>query len=137
MQQGMFSTLRPMSIGYEDLFRYAETLLEDSNTSKFPPYNILKLGEEITVELALAGYAKEDISITSHNGLLTIASEKQPTDEKCTVVHRGISSKRFTKTFTLAENIVVKSADFVNGLLTIKLEHILPEEKKLRTIDIS
>ena len=139
MRMNTFSTLKPMSIGFDDFFRYAESLIENDSNAKFPPYNILRMDEyNFLIELALAGYSKEDIEITTHDGLLSVSCSKQaePTADY-TVMHRGISARAFTKTFTLADNIIVKGADFLNGMLSIKLERVVPEEKRPKTISIN
>ena len=137
MNANSFATLRPMSVGFDDLFKYAESLLETDTNSKFPPYNLIKVTDsDFLIELALAGYSKEDIEITTHDGLITVSCSKQKEMPCDTVIHRGISSRAFTKTFTYADNIIVKDADFTNGLLSIHLEKLIPEEKRPKTIKI-
>lgn len=138
----MYSTdlnkLRPYSIGLDDFFNFASQLMTEAPV-KFPPYNINRLDEyQYTIEMALAGYKKEDIEITSHDGVLTVKSVKQehPEDSSVTSVHKGISSRSFSKSFGLADNVVVNKASLENGMLTIHLEQIVPEEKKLKTIKI-
>ena len=139
MRLNTFSTLKPLSIGFDDFFRYAENVLENDLNAKFPPYNILRVDEyNFLIELALAGYSKEDIEITTHDGLLTVScSKQQDKDAEYAVIHRGISARAFTKTFSLSENIIVKDANYNNGMLSIKLERILPEEKRPKTISIN
>lgn len=128
--------LRPFSVGFDDFFNFAESFNQEL-VDKFPKYNIIKDDDNYVIEMALAGYSKDDLDITCENGVLTISHNKQSEADQGTFVHRGISKRAFTKSFTLADTIVVKGASFVDGLLTVKLEQIVPEEKKLRRINIS
>ena len=133
-----FSTLKPMSIGFDDFFKYIESAIDRTQQDKFPPFNIIKTDDyNFIIEVALAGYAKEDIEISTHDSLLEISSSKQKSEDERQFLHRGISSRAFTTTFPLGENIIVKEASFVNGILSVNLERIVPEEKKPKTITIS
>ena len=105
-------------------------------SAAFPRHNIIKVDDEhYTIELALAGYSKDELDLEVKDDVLIVAGEKQKDDE-VDYLHKGISTKKFRRTFRLNENVVVKSADFVDGLLTVALEVIVPEEKKPRKIDI-
>ena len=129
--------LRPLSIGLEDFFDFANTLLAETNI-KFPPYNTSKVGENTyQIEMALAGYKKEDIEITMHDGVLTVKSVKrvEPEDDS-KVLYKGISNRSFSRSFTLADNVVVNNASMEDGMLRIELEQIVPEARKLKTIAI-
>ena len=106
--------------------------------NKYPPHNVYKDGENYVVEVALAGWKEDDISVIVENLELTIKGEKQ--DSEATEKHmtyKGISSKNFSKKFVLAPHYVVTDATFKNGLLTIEVKHFLPEELKPREIKIS
>ena len=106
------------------------------NTSNFPPYNIRKLGDDkYQIEMALAGFSKYDISCELQEGVLTIQAKKENKDTE-TLVHQGIASRSVIRKFTLSEYVKVESADFVDGILNIKLYQELPEEKKAKTIKI-
>ena len=129
-------TLRELSIGLDSFFEFANNSFQNAQ-SGFPPYNLWKKENGFTLELALAGYAKEDISINHQENVLSIFSKKQDEDTARTLLHKGISNKMFAKSFTLADNVFVKSAAFTNGMLTIELERIIPEEKKIKTITIN
>jgi molecular chaperone IbpA len=134
-----FTTFKPISIGLNDFFNFAENFIE-SEDSAFPKYNILKPTDSTwIIEIALAGYAKQDIDIEHKDGVLTV-SHKKPKDkdiEKPNYLHRGITKKSFSKQFAVAETVIVKNATFKDGLLSIDLEEILPEEKKAKKIQIS
>jgi molecular chaperone IbpA len=105
----------------------------------FPPYNIVKTGDfTYDVELALAGFSKDDITVDYADNLLTVKSVKKEKSEdgKDGVLHRGISKRMFSKAFTIADDVEVKGAELKDGLLKISLERIVPEGKKPRNIEI-
>ena len=102
----------------------------------FPPYNIRKGGEyTFVIEMALAGFSKNDIEVEIAEGLLTIRSIKE-NDENDTDIYRGISYRKFNRKFTLADDIVVNDASLENGMLNITLERIVPEERKPKLIKV-
>ena len=102
----------------------------------FPPYNIRKEGDyNYVIELALAGFGKEDIEVEVADGTLSVRSVKENSEDESTV-YRGISSRRFERKFTMADDIVVNGAKLENGMLTVELERVVPEEKKPRLIKV-
>ena len=106
--------------------------------NKYPPHNVYKDGANYVVEIALAGWEEEDISVIVENLELTIKGEKQDSDAPAKhMAYKGISTKNFSKKFVLAPHYVVTDAAFKNGLLTIEVKHFLPEELKPREIKIS
>jgi molecular chaperone IbpA len=124
----------PFFLGFNDQFVRWES--NKKTTSQFPPYNVKKVDEDnYTIELAVAGYSREDLEIKVEKDTLTIKSEKEK-DEKSDFLHRGIAGRNFTQHFTLGEYMVVKSASLENGLLSINIERELPEEAKPKTIKI-
>ena len=133
----IWNDLRPFQVGFDNAFERFNTQLKHTQGSNFPPYNIKKLDNfNWTIEMALAGFSKKDIEIKSADSQLTIKSvESDDKDEKETL-HRGISKRKFSRTFTLADDIKVNGAELKDGMLLIDLEKIVPEEKKPRTIDI-
>tara|TARA_B100000085_G_scaffold980_1_gene945 strand:+ start:252 stop:638 length:387 start_codon:yes stop_codon:yes gene_type:complete len=107
--------------------------------SNFPPYNIVKTGENTyDVELALAGFNKKDIEVEYKENLLTVKSKKQEEtkDEDGNIIHRGISKRMFSKSFTIANDVEVKGAELKDGLLKVSMERIIPEHKKAKSIQI-
>ena len=105
--------------------------------STYPPYNICKTGDyTYNIEMALAGYNKKNIEVKFSNGQLTITSVKEEKKDSDDLNHQGISKKYFSKSFTIADDIEVKDAELKDGLLKISLEHIVPDSKKARTIEI-
>jgi molecular chaperone IbpA len=135
----IWNDLRPFSVGFDDLFDHFNNTLEYTvkQPTSYPPYNINKVDDlNYQIEMALAGFSKKDIEIKSALSQLIIKSvENDDKDEKETL-HRGISKRKFSRTFTLAEDIKVNGAELKDGMLLIDLEKIVPEEKKPRTIDI-
>ena len=135
----IWNDLRPFSVGFDDLFDHFNNTLEYTvkQQTSYPPYNINKIDDlNYQIEMALAGFNRKDIEIKSALSQLTIKSvESDDKDEKETL-HRGISKRKFSRTFTLAEDIKVNGAELKDGMLLIELEKIVPEEKKPRTIDI-
>jgi len=125
-----------ITVGFDSMF---DRLFGDSHrietASSFPPYNILKGEEEkYTIEMAVAGFSQEDLEIELKEGVLKISSKSEKEEKE--YLHRGIARRAFSRSFTLSDDIVVKGAELVNGMLTIYLERIVPEEKKSRLIQI-
>ena len=135
----IWNDLRPFSVGFDDLFDHFNNTLEYTvkQPTSYPPYNINKIDDlNYQIEMALAGFNRKDIEIKSALSQLTIKSvENDDKDEKETL-HRGISKRKFSRTFTLADDIKVNGAELKDGMLLIDLEKIVPEEKKPQTIDI-
>ena len=142
----IFNNLRPITVGFDNMFDHFEHLMDDGFyrnglTTNFPPYNIVKTGKETyDVELALAGFNKKDIEVQYEDNLLTVKSKKsekvEETDVDGNIIHRGISKRFFSKSFTIANDVEVKGAELKDGLLTVALERIIPEAKKAKTIEI-
>ena len=133
-----FNQLTPYAVGFERQFnRLNDYARHQQQSTGFPPYNIRKTDEFIhVIEMALAGFSKEDIEVEVAQGVLTIKSTKENDAEDEFTLHRGISYRKFNRKFTLADDIVVNDAKLENGLLTINLEQIIPEEKKPKLIEI-
>ena len=139
----IFNNLRPITVGFDDMFDHFEHMMDDSffgrSVANFPPYNIVKTGENTyDVELALAGFNKKDIEIEYKENVLTVKSKKQEEtkDEDGNIIHRGISKRMFSKSFTIANDVEVKGAELKDGLLKVSMERIIPEHKKAKLIDI-
>lgn len=128
--------ITPFTVGFEELFDKLYDL--ESSSVGFPPYNIIKVGENnYLIEMALAGYKKKDIQVEIVEGELTISSQKNETFLKeSEIVHKGIASKSFSRKFTLSDEIEVKHAELNDGMLIVKLERIVPEHKKPKQIFI-
>ena len=127
----------PYSIGFDNLFdRLFDIDLESSNS--YPPYNISKVDDNnYIIEMALAGFNKDDIEIELADSELTVRSKKrEDSNNDVNLIHQGISHRSFNRKFTLSEEILVKNAEMKNGMLIIKLEKFIPENKKPKLISI-
>ena len=139
----IFNQLRPVTVGFDNVFDHFERMIDDHNfnqmtATNFPPYNIVKTGEyTYDVELALAGFSKDDIDVEYKDNMLTVKSKEKPKeDDKDGMLHRGISKRWFAKAFTIADDVEVKGAELKDGLLKISMERIIPEGKRARTIEV-
>ena len=138
----VWNSLRPFSVGFDSIFDEFDRMLESTErySTNYPPYNIKRVNDtDYRIEVALAGYDKDDIEVELKDSALTVRnnSKEQTIDEKGNgVIHKGISTRQFERAFTISEDIKVKDAELKNGLLTIDLERIIPDEKKSRLIDI-
>ena len=132
-----FNKLTPYAVGYDRIFDHLSRYVDNNATSTgFPPYNIRKEGDyNYTIEMALAGFGKKDIEVEVVEGTLSVRSMKE-NDEDDSTVYRGISRRRFDRKFTVADDVVVNGASLENGMLTIDLERVVPEEKKPRIITV-
>ena len=134
----VFSSLHPFTIGYDDIFKQFEVLLEHQQPN-YPPYNIVKTGDYThCVEVALAGYSKAEVEVIVEDKTLTIKSSDLPGKDKPkdNVIHKGIAKRAFKRVFTLAEDVIVNDAVLKDGLLRVELERVVPEEKKPKVIKI-
>ena len=136
-----FNQLTPYAVGFDRVFDQLQNYVEHNATSTgFPPYNIRKGGDyTYAIEMALAGFSKDDIEVEVAEGLLTVRSVKEDSEtneEYDSKIYRGIAYRKFNRKFTLADDIVVKDASLENGMLKIDLERIVPDAKKPRKITI-
>ncbi|MCW8107959.1 Hsp20 family protein [Alteromonas ponticola] len=126
-------------IGFDRLASALDSSSVSTGHDTYPPYNIESLDENrYRVSMALAGYGKEDITLTVEDTTLTVAAkvEHQESDKTRKFLHRGITQRSFERKFQLGEHIQIREADFENGLLHIDLERVIPEEKKPKQIAI-
>ena len=138
----IFNQLRPLSVGFDDVFDHFESMFDSDfrlPTVNYPPYNIVKTGtNKYDIEVALAGFGKKDIDVSVENGVLTIESkvEEKDKDEDGNTIYKGISKRYFKRSFTIADDVEIKGAELKDGLLKVSMEKIVPEAKKLKTIEI-
>ena len=130
-----FNTLTPSAVGFDRLFDH---LASNSRvTNSYPPYDIIKDDDyNFKIEMALAGFSKDDIEVEVAENLLTIKSVKENTQDNKNI-YKGISYRKFTRGFTIADDIEVKDAKLEDGLVTIQLERVVPDEKKPKLIKIN
>ena len=126
------------SIGFDSMFDrlLGPSMQHVSNSQGYPPYNIRKEGDtKYFIEIAVAGLSEDDLEVELKESVLEIRS-KQSTEDEANYVHRGIAKRSFQRLFTLSDDIVVKGCGLVNGMLTVELEKVIPEEKRARLIPI-
>tara|TARA_B100000902_G_C27112501_1_gene814349 strand:+ start:147 stop:602 length:456 start_codon:yes stop_codon:yes gene_type:complete len=135
INEAIWRDLSPFTIGFDNMFTQLDRVRQIPQTN-YPPYNIRKGSTEDTflIELAVAGFGEEDLTITVKENNLTVEGDIGEKDSG--FVHQGISQRKFSRNFVLADDVVVKGSDLSNGILTIYAERIVPEEKKARTIEI-
>ena len=138
----IFNSLRPFSIGFDDMFDQFESMLGNGGMvqNNYPPYNIRKAGKDkYAIEVAVAGFNKDDVEVEFEDKLLTVRTKKiNKTVEKDgdEIIHKGISQRSFSRSFTIADDVKVSGAELRDGLLTINCEKIIPEQKKKKLIPI-
>ena len=130
--------LTPYAVGFDTVFHNMQRYIENNqNSTGYPPYNIVKDGNNFQIEIALAGVKLADLDIETADGIMTITHNPHVDNEDASrFVHRGIAQRKFQRSFTLAEDVVVNGAKLENGMLYISLERIIPEEKQPRKIAI-
>ena len=140
----IFNSLRPFSIGFDDMFDQFESMLGNGHLtmqSNYPPYNIRKTGKDnYSIEVALAGFNKNDVEVEFEDNLLTVRTKQvnKSVDENIDgeIIHKGISQRQFARWVTIAGDAQVTGAQPKDGLLTIACERIVPEHKKKKLIEI-
>ena len=131
-----FNKLTPYAVGFDHVFDTLNRYVDNQQAQGFPPYNIRKEGDyNYVIEMALAGFGKEDIQVEIVENTLSIRSVKENSEDDETQ-YRGISFRRFERKFTLSDDLVVNNANLENGMLYIDIERIVPEEKKPRLIEV-
>lgn len=116
------------SIGMDEWFKRFDTAYETH--TNYPPYNLVKESSiDFRLEIALAGYKKEDIEVTTEWNKLFVQAKKAD-DSEDQYLHQGLAKRAFTRTWTLSDDVEVKDVSFENGLLTIKLNRVIPEHQK-------
>ena len=136
--------LKPFSIGFDDMFDQFENMLGNGSLtmqSNYPPYNIRKTGKDnYAIEVALAGFNKNDVEVEFEDNLLTVRTKQVNKSENNNadgeIIHKGISQRQFARSFTIADDVKVNGAELKDGLLTISCERIVPEHKKRKLIEI-
>ena len=137
-------SIHKFGIGFDSIFEDIHRLATVAGKDNYPPYNVIQIDEDhYSIELALAGIDKDALDIELDQNQLTISTKKvegleTPLETKeLQYLHKGISNRSFSRSFTLADHVIVTGADMHNGILKVSLERQLPEELKPRKIDIS
>lgn len=132
-------SIHKFAVGFDNIFDELQRVNQQQSNTNYPPYNVIKHDDDhFVIELAVAGFREGDISITVEKNILTITGEQTIVhDKEFEYLHRGISARSFTRTFTLADYVEVAGARVENGILVIELERQVPEEQKPKTIAIT
>jgi molecular chaperone IbpA len=131
--------VRTYSIGFDRMFDILFDEVHTPTTTNYPPYNIIKTSDtDYAIQVAVAGFNKDDIEIETKENTLVVKSKEKDSEivDEVEYLHKGISNRAFTRSFTIADDVEVKGASYENGLLVITLERIIPEAKKPRLIKI-
>ena len=130
------------TVGFDSMFDRLFGALDHpnpnpKNSQGYPPYNIRKDGDtKYFIEMAVAGFSEEDLEVELKEGILSVQSKPLNEEDEATYVHRGIAKRTFERNFTLSDDVIVKGCGLINGMLTVELEKVIPEEKKSRLIPI-
>jgi len=125
-------------VGFDRIFDDLERMTNQHKHDRYPPHNVVKNTEdEYLIELAVIGFKEKDIEISTHDGILTVKGNREQRRDQDLYVHKGISGRKFERSFRLSEFVEVTGADLADGLLTIHLKRIIPEEKRPRIISIN
>ncbi len=126
-------------VGFDRLFDGFEARFANQLNTNYPPHNVVKTDDtHYEIEIAVAGFKRNEISVEVEQDMLTVRGSSETPNESASrqYLHRGLSSRDFERSWQLAEHMVVKGAEIKDGILTISLEYVIPEEKKARVIDI-
>jgi len=133
-------TLHRRFIGFDQLFEELNrTFTTAAKQDNYPPHNVIRTGENLfRIEVAVAGFAEDELDVALEGRMLTIRGEHAtPNDPDHQYLHRGISGRDFERTWPLGDNMEVRGATVKNGILTVSIEHIVPEEDKAKKIPIT
>ena len=128
------------SVGFDRFSDLFETALRNDSSGGYPPYNVEKRGEDsYRIVVATAGFQQEDLDLQVEKGVLTVSGSKRDTssEEGVTFLHQGIAQRAFKLSFRLDDHIEIKGANLSNGLLSIDLHRVVPEEAKAKRIPIN
>ena len=125
----LMDRINKYSIGMDDYFDRLATLHETA--SNYPPYNLIQVSNvESKLELALAGFKKEEVNVYTQDGKLFVEGRREDRESETTYLHRGMAQRSFTRSWTLSDETEVGSVVFEDGLLSIELRKIVPEHHK-------
>jgi molecular chaperone IbpA len=134
MSNTLINILFREAIGYDTLSRFVEPM----KVNNYPPHNIVKDGDRYSLILAVAGFSREDLTVSIDKGQLNIKGDRVFTSmsPEAVMLHQGLAFREFDRSWQLGEYVEVTNVTLENGLLTVQLEQQIPEDKKARKIDI-
>lgn len=137
MTGNTFAFPRGAFVGFDHIFDDLERMALSHKKDHYPPHNVVKFSDdEYLIELAVVGFNQKDIDIEVHDGILTVRGDRDQRRDQQMYVHKGISGRKFERSFRLSEFVEVSGANLEDGLLAINLKRIIPEEKRPRKINI-
>jgi len=133
----MTNRYNSVGIGLETLFNRLDAL-QDSTAKSYPNYNIVVRSEGVhDLEIALAGFSREDIEVVTERNVLTVSAKRSPREEASTYLHRGLAFRSFAKNWQLSDDTVVNNVTYENGLLTVTLNKVVPEAQQRKVLEIN
>ena len=131
-----WETYSPVALGLEDMFKRLD-VLTDSTATNYPPYNIIRVNDTTQqLEIALAGFSRDEIEVAVERNVLTVSTTKAKEDGR-EYTHKGLARRTFARNWQLSDDTVVENVTFVDGLLTLDVRKEVPEEQKRKLLPIS
>jgi molecular chaperone IbpA len=132
-----YSPFYRATVGFDRVFDLLDSVAANTNSNGYPPYNIEKAGDDAyRIVMAVAGFADSELNVTQKENELLVTGQAAPAQDEKQYLYRGIAGRNFERRFQLADHVKVEGAKLANGLLTIELRRVIPEEKKPRTIAV-
>lgn len=132
-----YSPFYRATVGFDRVFDLLDSVAANPNANGYPPYNIEKAGDDAyRIVMAVAGFADSELNVTQKENELLVTGQAAPQPDEKQFLYRGIAGRDFERRFQLADHVKVEGAKLANGLLTIELKRVIPEEKKPRAITI-
>ena len=136
--QAILDKMDQFGFGFEDqLERLSQAHDHFLSSTSYPPYNIIKDDNTYRIEIALAGFKKEDVDVVLAKNVLTISGNTPKAEDDKNIAYRGIATRKFKRSFALSDNTEVKAAKMEDGMLVIEIEKVVPEEDQERKISIN
>lgn len=136
--QDAFKDIDKIFLGFDDQFKRMQSLHDDltKNIPNYPPFNVRKNGNTYTIELAVAGFAQNEIDITIDGGKLIVKGNSESAEPDENFVFKGIANRAFTRAWAIGDTYEVKDAELFNGILKIALDKLVPEEQKAKKVPV-
>ena len=132
------SQIHRNAIGFDRMFDELNRSFANSKSDNYPPHNVIRIDDQHhVIEIAVAGFSESEVDIELKDSVLTISGKQDKKETEVEYLHKGISARNFERTFRLADNTEVRGANVQNGILSIALEHIVPDEQKAKKIAIT
>ncbi len=126
------------SVGLDDIFYRLHSYGMGTANEAYPPYNLVKESEvKWRIEMALAGWDKEEIEVSTESNVLLVRSKEAKSKGEEEYMHRGVATRTFARGFNLSDDVEIGEVKFINGMLTINLQKIIPEHQQLKVYDIN